>query len=61
MQFGDEARHLLLEGFAVVCDFLGTDVAAGREDVAVRGDLGGGGGLAEAGDVCVGRSGILPL
>ena len=51
MQFGDEARHLFLEGFAVVCDFLGTDVAAGREDVAVRGDLGGGGGFAEAGDV----------
>ncbi len=51
MQFGDEARHLFLEGVAVVFDFLGTDVAAGREDVAVRGDFGGGGGFAEAGDV----------
>jgi hypothetical protein len=53
VQFGDEARHLFLEGFAVVFDFLGPDVAAGREDVAVRGDCGGGGGggWAEAGDV----------
>ena len=49
VQFGDEARHLFLEGFAVVFDFLGADVAAGREDVAVRGDFGGGGGFAEAG------------
>ena len=48
MQFGDEARHLFLEGVAVVFDFLGADVAAGREDVAVRGDFGGGGGFAEA-------------
>jgi hypothetical protein len=48
---GDEARHLFLEGVAVVFDFLGADVAAGREDVAVRGDFGGGGGFAEAGDV----------
>jgi hypothetical protein len=47
VQFGDEARHLFLEGFAVVFDFLGPDVAAGREDVAVRGDC----GWAEAGDV----------
>ena len=53
VQFGDEARHLFLEGVAVVCDFLGADVAAGREDVAVRGDFGGGGGFAEAGDVGV--------
>jgi hypothetical protein len=37
VQFGDEARHLFLEGVAVVFDFLGADVAAGREDVAVRG------------------------
>jgi hypothetical protein len=29
VRFGDEARHLFLEGFAVVFDFLGTDVAAG--------------------------------
>jgi hypothetical protein len=54
VQFGDEARHLFLEGVAVVFDFLGADVAAGREDVAVRGDFGGGGGFAEAGDVLVG-------
>jgi hypothetical protein len=51
VQFGDEARHLFLEGVAVVFDFLGADVAAGREDVAVRGDFGGGGGFAEAGEV----------
>ena len=43
VQFGDEARHLFLEGVSVVCDVLGADVAAGREDIAVRGDLGGGG------------------
>ena len=48
MKFGDEARHLFLEGVAVVFDFLGADVAAGREDVAVRGDLGGGGGFAKS-------------
>ena len=47
VQFGDEARHLFLEGVAVVFDFLGADVAAGREDVAVRGDFGGGGGFAD--------------
>jgi len=33
--------------------FLGADVAAGSEEVAVRGDFGGGGGFAEAGDVGV--------
>ena len=53
VQFGDEARHLFLEGLAVVFDFLGTDIATGREDVAVRGDFGGGGGFAEARDVTV--------
>ena len=53
MQFGDEARHLFLERFAVVFDFPGADVAAWREDVAVRGDFGGGGGFAEAGEVLV--------
>jgi hypothetical protein len=26
VQFGDEARHLFLEGVAVVFDFLGADV-----------------------------------
>ena len=41
VQFGAEARHL----------FIGTDVAARRDDVAVRVDFGGGGGFAEAGDV----------
>ena len=51
VQFGDEARHLFLERIAVVFHFLGADVAAGRKDVAVRGDFGGGGGFAEAGDV----------
>ena len=51
LQFGDEARHLFLEGFAIVFDFLGADVAAGRKDVAVRGDFGDGGGFAEAGNV----------
>ena len=53
MQFGDEARHLLDKRVAVVFDFLGADGAAGGEDVAVRGDFGGGGGFAEAGDVGV--------
>ena len=51
VQFGDEARQLFLEGFAVVFDFLSTDIAAGREDVAMRSDVGDGGGFAEAGDV----------
>ncbi len=55
MQFGDEARHLFLERFAVVFDFLGADVAAGREDVAVGGDFFCRGGFAEAGDVGVRR------
>ncbi len=51
MQFGDEARHLFLEGVAVVFHFLGPDVASGREHVAVGGDFGDGGGFAEAGEV----------
>ena len=53
MQFRDQSRHLFLEWLPVVFDFLGADVAAGGEDVAVRGDFGGGGGFAEAGDVSV--------
>ena len=53
VQFGYEARHLFLEGFAVVLDFLSADIAAGREDVAVRGDFCSGGGFAEAGEVGV--------
>ena len=36
MQFGDEARHLFLEGVAVVFDFLGTDVATGSEEKMPR-------------------------
>ena len=39
--------------FGYCSEALGTDVAAGGEDVAVRGDFGGGGGFAEAGDVGV--------
>ena len=39
------------KGSLVVLDFLGADVAARGEDVAVGGDFGGGGGFAEAGDV----------
>jgi len=61
VQFGDEARHLFLEGVAVVFDFLGADVAAGREDVAVRGDFGGGGGFAEASDVLVLARALSPF
>ena len=53
VQFCDEARHLFLEGVAVVFDFLRADVAAGREDVTVCRDFGGGSGFAEAGDVFV--------
>ncbi len=59
MPFGDEARHLFLEGVAVVFDFLGPDVAAGREDMAVRGDLGGGGGFAEASHVRIRSLGVF--
>lgn len=51
MQFGDGARHLFLDGVAVVFDFHGADVAARREDVSVRGDFIGGGGFSEAGEV----------
>jgi len=56
VQFGDEARHLRLKRFAVVLDRFSADVAAGREDVAMRGNFGGGGGFAEAGDVGVSRA-----
>ncbi len=51
VQFCDEALHLLVERFAVVFDFLSSDVPAGREDVAVTGDFGRGGGFAEAGHI----------
>ena len=60
VQFGDEAWHLYLEGVAVVFDFLGADVAAGREDVAMRGDFGGGGGFAEARYVNVAGIPLIP-
>jgi hypothetical protein len=39
VQFGDEARHLFLEGFTVIFNFPSADVATGREDVAMRGDF----------------------
>jgi hypothetical protein len=39
VEFRDKARHLFFEGVAIVFDFLGTDVAAGREDVPVGRDL----------------------
>ena len=53
IQFRNEARHLLGKGFTVVFDFLGPDVAAGREDMPVRSDFGGGGRFAEAGNIGV--------
>ena len=53
VQFRDEAGPLFFEGFAVVFDFLGADVAAGGEDVAVGGDFFKSGRFAEAGDVFV--------
>ncbi len=62
MQFCDEARHLFLEGVAVVFDFLGADVATRGQDMAVRCDLGGGGGFAEAWNVRVaGIADVLAL
>src|ERR1044072_5031303 len=48
LQFSDEARHLFLEGVVVLYHFLGADVAAGREDVALRCDFNGGDGFTEA-------------
>src|SRR5882724_5051667 len=39
VQFGDEARHLFLEGIAIVFDLLGADVAAGREHISMRCDF----------------------
>ncbi len=59
MQFSDEARHLFLEGVAVVFDFLGPDVAAGREDVSVPGDFGVRGGFAEASHVRIRSRGVF--
>ena len=50
---GCEARHLLLEGFAVVGLRLGADVAAGSEDVAMFANLFESCALAEAGGVGV--------
>ena len=54
VQFDHKASHLFLEGFAVVFDFLGADVAAGREHIAVLFDQVEVGGFAEAGDVGIG-------
>jgi len=45
--------HLLVKRFAVILNFLGANVTARRENVAVRGDLFGGGVLAEAGGILV--------
>src|ERR1017187_10045799 len=53
LQFGYEAGHLLLEGFAVVLDFLGANVAARGEHAVVLLDEFQLGGLAEAGNVLV--------
>ena len=50
---GGEAGHLLLEGYAVVGLRLGSDVAAGGEDVTVFADFFKGRVLAEAGGVGV--------
>ena len=48
-----EPLHFLLEGLTVVLLRLGTDVASGREHVAVLADLFERRALAEAGDVGV--------
>ena len=61
IQLRDEPRHLFLERLAVVFDFLGADVAAGREDVAVRGDFLEGRRFAEAGNVGVIGRAAFPL
>jgi hypothetical protein len=53
MQLGDEARHLYFEGFTVVFDFLGTNIAARRENMSMCGNFGGRDRFAEAGDVLV--------
>src|SRR5688572_15434694 len=53
VEFSGKLGHLLLKGHAVVLDLLGSDIAAGGEDVAVGFDLLERGALAEAGDVLV--------
>ena len=53
VEFGDEARHLFREGFAVVFDFFCTHITAWREDVTMCSNFSGGGGFAEARDVGV--------
>lgn len=55
----DQPLHPFLKGFVVSFEVLGADVTAGREDVAVRGNLSGGGGLAEAGDVRVSAGALV--
>src|SRR5438105_3986800 len=57
-QCGGEPLHLLLERLAVVLLCLCAYVASGCQDVALRHDLLGRGGLTESGDVVV-RAGIL--
>src|SRR5437867_4282414 len=59
LQLRYEPRELLRERFAIILLFLGTDVAARREDEAVLFDLGDGRGLAEAGDVAIGPIAVL--
>ena len=56
---GGEAGHLVLEGYAVVRLGLGSDVPAGREDVAVLAYLFQRRTPAEAGNVLV-FAGVLP-
>jgi hypothetical protein len=53
VQFGDQARHLFLEGVTIVLNLLGPNITTGRENMAVCGDLSGGRGLAETGDILI--------
>jgi hypothetical protein len=38
IQFSNKTRHLFFKGLAIVFNFFSADIAAGREDVAMRGD-----------------------
>ena len=60
MPFSDEARHLFLERVAVIFDFLGTDIATGRKDMAVGGDFGGGGGFAKSRHIGIAGISLTP-
>ena len=53
VQFGHEACHLFLEGFAVIFDFFRANVATGCEYVAMLFDQVEVGGFAEAGGVLI--------